>query len=102
MKMLITLIALGAVSTSGVALAHDTTTPFATRGACEAVSAAMSNDERDGLLSAFPQFFDSSGEVSSFLTRAWTCDRSGSDGQYYMSDHVAETLNSAWFEQRNH
>jgi hypothetical protein len=97
---LMMLFAAAAIATP--AAAHDTVTAFANRGACESASAAISNAEAGGLLANFPQFFDSRGEVSSFLTRAWTCDRSGADGQYYMVDHVAETLGSDWFQQRNH
>jgi hypothetical protein len=82
------------------AMAHDTETPFPTRGACESASAAMSNDEQTWLLDTFPDVFDTKGEVSSFLTRAWTCDRNASDGQYYITDHRQEILDSAWFQRR--
>ena len=94
------LIGLGALVTGTAAAAHDTETPYASRGACEAASAATSKDEQDFLL-GFPEFFSTTGEVASFLTRAWTCDRAG-DGQYYIVDHVEEVLNSDWFAQRNH
>jgi hypothetical protein len=40
--------------------------------------------------------------VSSFLTRAFTCDLNASDGQYYMTNHILETLDSDWFAQRQH
>ena len=82
--------------------AHDTETGFASHGACEAASAAMSNGENDWLVATFPQFFDTTGEAASFLTRAWTCDRNPSDGQFYITDHVGQTLGSDWFAQRNH
>jgi hypothetical protein len=92
----------GATVVATAAVAHDTETAFPSRGACEAASAGMSNSEQDWLVETFPQFFDTPGEASSFLTRAWTCDRNGSDGQYYITDHVADTLSSDWFQQRNH
>jgi len=84
------------------AAAHDTETAFPTRGACESASAAMSNDENAWLVATFPQFFDTTGEAASFLTRAFTCDRNPADGQYYISDHIEDVLGSAWFQQRNH
>ena len=96
------LMLVGAAAFTTAAVAHDTATAFPSRGACEAASAGMSNDEKDWVLETFPQFFDSPGEVSSFLARAWTCDRNGSDGQYYITDHVVQTLNSDWFAKRNH
>ena len=84
------------------AAAHDTSTGYPTRGACESASAAMSNDERDWLVDTFPQFFDTAGGASSFLARAWTCDRNAADGQVYITDHRLEILNSEWFQRRNH
>ena len=78
------------------AMAHDTGTPFPTRGACESASAAMSIDETDWVLASFPDLFDSRGDVSSFLTRAFTCDRNPTDGQWYISDHIADVLGSDW------
>ena len=95
------LIGVGALVTGTAAAAHDTETPYASRGACETASAGMSNEEKDFLLDSFPEVFSSTGEVASFLTRAWTCDRAG-DGQYYIVDHIEEVLGSAWFAQRNH
>lgn len=102
MKKFSILVGLGTVIIATTGTAHDTATPYSSRGACEAASAAMSNGEKDWLLETFPQFFDTAGEASSFLTRAWTCDRNVSDGQWYISDHVEETLASEWFAQRNH
>src|SRR5689334_6348096 len=67
--LMLTLAGIAALATR--AAAHDTTTPFPTRGACEAASAAMSNDERDVVLASFPELFDNRGDVSSFLTRAF-------------------------------
>jgi hypothetical protein len=90
----------GATVMASPTIAHDTQIGYPTRGACEAASAAMSNDERDWLVATFPQFFDTVGEASSFLARAWTCDRSASDGQIYITDHRQEVLNSDWFQKR--
>jgi hypothetical protein len=92
----------GAAAVATPALAHDTTTPYPTRGACEAGSAGMSNAENGWLVDTFPEVFDTIGEASSFLTKAWTCDRNASDGQYYITDHRQEILDSAWFARRNH
>ena len=87
-------------ATAGVA--HDTETAFSSRGACEATSASMSNAEQDWLVETFPQFFDTQGEASSFLTKAWTCDFNPATGEWYITDHIAETLGSSWFDRRNH
>lgn len=102
MKRLSIAAGIAAMSVATAAAAHDTTTGFASRGACEAASAGMSNDENAWLLATFPDVFDTTGEVASFLTRAWTCDRNPSDGLYYITDHRLEVLDSDWFAQRNH
>ena len=91
----------GALVVPTAAMAHDTETPYPTRGACESASAAMSNDERDWVLASFPDLFRSGGDVSSFLTRAFTCDRNPSDGQWYISDHIADVLDSDWYLHRH-
>jgi hypothetical protein len=101
MKKLSIIAGIAAVTFATAATAHDTTVAYPTRGGCEASSAAQSNAEKDWLLDTFPQFFSTEGDVSSFLTRAFTCDRNASDGQYYMTDHIAETLASQWFQQRH-
>jgi len=101
MKRVRTMVALGSLSIATPALAHDTTTAFPTRGACESASAAMSNAEKDWLVATFPDLFDTSGEAASFLTRAWTCDLK-SDGEYYIDGHIDEILSSRWYQQRNH
>jgi len=95
-------LALGTAAVATPAIAHDTETAFPTRGACESASASMSNTEKAWLLATFPDLFDTTGEASSFLTRAWTCDRNSSDGQYYITDHIEDVLASDWFAQRNH
>jgi hypothetical protein len=96
------LAALGPLTVATPAAAHDTTVPYSSRGACEAASAAQSNAEKPWLLQIGMEFFSTEGDVSSFLTRAWTCDLNPSDGQFYITDHVEETLNSDWFQQRSH
>jgi TRAP-type mannitol/chloroaromatic compound transport system substrate-binding protein len=94
--------AISAVGFSSAAVAHDTESAYASRGACEAATASTSNFEKVWLTETFPEFFDTIGEAASFLTRAWTCDRNTSDGQYYITDHVEEVLASDWYQQRNH
>jgi hypothetical protein len=73
--------------------------PFASRGACEAERASLSNDD-DFLIDVFPDLFSSEGEVRSFLNRAFTCE-SRADGDWYITDHRAEVLGSDWFQRRN-
>ena len=102
MKRLFIIAGLGALTLATAAAAHDTTIPYPNRGACEAASAHTSQDEVDWLLVIGAQYFDTVGDVNSFLTKAWTCDLNPSDGQYYMTDHVQETLDSEWFQRRNH
>jgi hypothetical protein len=102
MRISVTLSLIGAALLASPATAHDTETAFPTRGACESASAAMSNAENPTVLANFPGLFDTTGEVASFLTRAFTCDRDASDGQYYITDHLSEVLDSHWFQQRNH
>lgn len=101
MKKLMSLLVLAAAAIPTTAVAHDTETPFPSRGTCEAASAGMSNAEKAWLLATFPDLFDTTGEAASFLTRAWTCDRA-SDGQWYITDHIEEILGSQWFDRRNH
>lgn len=102
MKTFLVLAVLGCASLSTAAAAHDTNVPYASRGQCESASAAQSNAEKDWVLATFPDLFDSTGEVASFLTRAWTCDLNSSDGQYYIVNHIDEVLGSSWYQQRNH
>ena len=101
MKFIMALAALGSLTVATSTAAHDTETPFPSRGACESASAAMSNGEKDWLLQAFPDLFATTGEAASFLTRAWTCDLSG-DGNWYITNHIDEVLGSRWSQQRNH
>jgi hypothetical protein len=90
------------LASATAASAHDTTTAFPSRGACESASSAMSNNEKDWLVATFPDLFDTTGEAASFLTKAWTCDVNPSDGQYYITDHIQQILDSRWFDRRNH
>lgn len=95
-------LALGALLISGAAQAKhalNTDVPFPTRGACEAERAELSNDD-DFLLEVYPQLFSSPGEVRSFLNMAFTCEQDPSDGQWYITDHRQEVLNSEWFQRR--
>ena len=102
MKTLSILAGVGLISFATGAAAHDTTIPYSSRGACEAASAHTSNNEKEWLLTIGPQYFDTIGDAASFLTKAWTCDLNPSDGQYYITDHIQETLDSEWFQHRSH
>jgi hypothetical protein len=74
--------------------------PYSSRGACEADIASFSSNDRESLLARFPNFFSSDGEVASFLTRAFTCERDEADGQWYITDHRAAVIGSEWFQRR--
>ena len=100
MTKLSILIGVAAIGAAAPAVAHDTSTAYSSRGACESASAAQSIDERDWVLASFPDLFANPGEVSSFLTRAFTCDLNTSDGQYYISDHIEDVLGSDWYLHR--
>ena len=90
-----------AVSTPAAANhAFDLDTPYASRGECELANVQLSNGDTDMLLNNFPQLFSTPGEVRSFLTRAFTCELDGADGQWYIRDHRVEVINSDWFERR--
>ena len=102
MKTIMVLGALCSLAIPSIAAAHDTTAAFASRGDCESASAAMSNAEKDWLLVQFPDLFDTTGEAASFLTKAWTCDLNSTDGEYYITNHIQEILDSQWFARRNH
>jgi hypothetical protein len=74
--------------------------PYPSRGACEAESAQLRNGDREFLLEIGPQYFQTVGDVDSFLSRAFTCDLNDADGQWYFTDHREEVLNSDWFLRR--
>ena len=95
------LLAIGAIVIASPAVANHVTelnVPFDSRGACEAETSALSNED-DWLLDAFPEIFSSEGEVRSFLNRAFTCEPRGD--AWYITDHRAEVLGSQWFQRRN-
>lgn len=101
-KSLFVALALGAFSFATPAAANHILhldDPFSSRGACEAARQSLSNDD-DFLLDAFPNLFSSHGEVRSFLNKAFTCERSTSDDQWYITDHRSEVLASDWFQHR--
>jgi hypothetical protein len=102
MKRFAMILLAGTLGVPTAAMAHDTETAFPTRGACESASAAMSSDENSWLLATFPGLFDTTGEAASFLTKAFTCDRNPSDGQYYVTGQIEEVLGSEWYQRRNH
>jgi hypothetical protein len=98
-----TTLVLGALMIASPAAAHhldNLGTPFASRGACESQNAIFDTEDSEMLLDRFPQFFATYGEVRSFLTRAFTCEPNEADGQWYITDHRLEVLNSDWFQRR--
>ena len=74
--------------------------PFETRGACESFSAQLSAGDREALQVAFPDLLSTSGDVESFLTRAFTCEQDDFDGQWYITDYRRDVINSDWFQRR--
>ena len=72
--------------------------PFPSRGACDAERQSLSNDD-DFLIDIFPDLFSTHGEVRSFLNRAFTCELRD-DGNWYITDHREEVLDSDWFKRR--
>ena len=101
MKKCLATIAVGALLAASPAAANHIFNPgpYPSRGVCEAESAALSHDDQQSLLDRFPELFSSPGEVSSFLARAFTCDLE-SNGQWYITDHRQEVLDSEWFQRR--
>jgi len=74
--------------------------PYDSRGECESTMAEFRNGDRDLLLENFPQFFQTPGDVNSFLSRAFTCELNAFDGAWYIRDHRREVLTSDWFLKR--
>jgi hypothetical protein len=90
-------------ATAPAAAAHldNLDTPYSSRGACESAVAGFNSDVRGALLDQFPAFFDSEGDVSSFLTRAFPCQFDQENGNWYIQDHRLEVLTSDWYQQRH-
>ena len=74
--------------------------PFASRGACESYAAGLDNDDRSFLQQVFPDLFGSSGTARSFIGRAFTCERDGASGDWYLEDHRVDVLSSDWWAKR--
>jgi hypothetical protein len=90
-------LALGAPAAANHVLHLDD--PFSSRGACEAERQELSNTD-DFLIDVFPELFSSEGEVRSFLNKAFTCELHPDDGQWYITDHRTDVLDSDWFKRR--
>jgi hypothetical protein len=104
MKRIGTAIAVGMLMIAGPAFAgqlDNLDTPYASRGACESANAGFSNEVRDSLLEQFPNFFDSEGDVQSFLTRAFPCELDPADGNWYIRDQRLAVLTSDWYQHRH-
>ncbi len=103
MKLISILAGMAALAVPSGAAAHhleNLDTPYPSRGACEAAVADFNNDDWDMLRDRFPTFFSSQGEVASFLTRAFPCEQSEVDGQWYIQDRLVEVLGSDWYQRR--
>jgi len=104
MKRIGAAIAVGMLIFAGPAFAgqlDNLNTPYASRGACESANAGFSNEVADSLLAQFPNFFDSEGDVRSFLTRAFPCEANPSDGNWYIKDRRFAVINSDWYQHRH-
>ena len=102
-RILIFTAAIASIPATTPASAHhlqNLQTPYASRGACESTVADFNSDDWDMLLQAFPDFFSSQGEVASFLTRAFPCERSESDGEWYIQNDLGQVLQSDWYLRR--
>lgn len=102
MKALQVAVLAGMLVSASPALANhpgNTDIPFASRGECSAHNAELRQDDKFWLVDTFPDLFDTVGEASSFLNRAFTCEIAG-DGQWYITDHRIEVLESEWFLRR--
>ena len=74
--------------------------PYPSYSECQVENVQLSNEDMESLLARFPNLFTSNGEVRSFLTRAFSCELSPRDGQWYLVDHRQEVIDSLWFERR--
>ena len=101
-RYLATLTAAGLVVPAPALANHidHTDVSYPSRGACEAAIASFSNGDREALPVRFPDLFSSTGEVASFLTRAFSCEYEDSDRSWYISDDRMEVLGSDWFLRR--
>lgn len=75
--------------------------PYDSLGECQAAIADFNIDDREGLLAQFPQFFESLGDVESFLNRAFQCERNSSTDQWFIKDYRTATLQSEWYLRRH-
>lgn len=75
-------------------------TPYASRGACESAVAGFNQDDWDMLLEAWPDYFSSQGEIASFLARAFPCEQSPSDSEWYIQNRFGQVLQSDWYLRR--
>jgi hypothetical protein len=103
MARLLISVAIGALAIAAPVAAHHVEyldVPFDSKGECEAFSAQLRNDDRDYLEQLNPQVFQNAGDVNSFLSRAFTCELSDADGEWYITDHRLDVINSEWFQRR--
>lgn len=103
MIKLLTPLGLGALLVASPAAANhifNLDTPFASRGECEAETASLDNEDADSLVDRFPGLFSTTGEARSFIGRAFTCELNDGDGQWYITDHRQQVLDSDWFQRR--
>jgi hypothetical protein len=102
MKNIPLALALGTLVAASPAAANHifTPTPFPTYGDCESENARLSNDDAERQFPLRPDLFTSMGEARSFLTRAFSCEQDAEDGNWYLTDHRLEVINSDWFDRR--
>lgn len=102
-KILILAAALTGIPAATPASAHhlqNLQTPYANRGACESAVAEFNQDDWEMLLEAWPDYFSSQGEIASFLARAFPCEQSHSDGEWYIQNRFGQVLQSDWYLRR--
>lgn len=76
--------ALGVLVVPAMALAHDRTTPHATRGACEAALAQANHN--DGALKVESGEFENFGESNEWMHDTFRCERIGDDWYIVLND----------------